>query len=206
MSQTVTAPHTAVTGPPAGHGPPQMDIEMVPRMGLPFVAIAVGFVIYAIASNSRWALTFSHVAGGGLWTGVDLYVGLILGPIIGKLSLPARAEFSARFMPKMLLLMPTVVLMTLAAGFQLALDYANLAKGNPNHGWLVVSMVVVGIMAVIALGILEPANVAVLFEMKKPQPDGEVIGKLMQRFVYTAGITGVMQIATLVIMTRVASR
>ncbi len=206
MSQTVAAAPPHVGSAPAGHGPPPIDIEIVPRMGLPFVAVAVGFVVYAIASDSHWALTFSHVAGGGLWTGVDLYVGLILGPILGRLSLPARAEFSARFMPKMLLLMPTVVLMTLAAGFQLALDYGNLASGNPNHGWLVVSMIVVAIMAVIALGILEPANVAVLFEMKKPQPDGEVIGKLMQRFVYTAGITGAMQIATLVIMTRVASR
>jgi hypothetical protein len=61
-------------------------------------------------------------------------------------------------------------------------------------------------MAVIALGILEPANIAVLFEMRKPRPDGEVIAKLMKRFIYTAGITGLMQVATLVIMTRVASQ
>ena len=46
-------------------------------------------------------------------------------------------------------------------------------------------------MAVIAIAYLEPANVAVLFELRKPQPDGRVIEKLMQRFVYTAGITGV---------------
>ena len=52
---------------------------------------------------------------------------------------------------------------------------------------------------------LEPANVAVLFELRKPQPDGEVIAKLMRRFVYTAGITGVVQVATLVIMTRLVS-
>lgn len=68
------------------------------------------------------------------------------------------------------------------------------------------SMVVVGIMAVIALGVLEPANIAVLFEMRKPQPDVEVIDRLMKRFVYTAGITGLMQIATLLIMTRVATQ
>ena len=60
-------------------------------------------------------------------------------------------------------------------------------------------------MAVIALGILEPANVAVLFELKKPRPNGERIGRLMRRFIYTAGITGLMQIATLVIMSRVAT-
>ena len=57
-------------------------------------------------------------------------------------------------------------------------------------------------MAVIALGLLEPANVAVLVELKKPQPDPSVIQRLMKRFIYTAGATGVMQIATLVIMTK----
>jgi hypothetical protein len=32
-----------------------------------------------------------------------------------------------------------------------------------------------------------------------------VIQKLMTRFIYTAGITGAMQVATLVIMTKVAT-
>ena len=41
-----------------------------------------------------------------------------------------------------------------------------------------------------------------LFELRKPQPDGRVIEKLMKRFIYTAGITGVMQVVTLIIMTR----
>jgi hypothetical protein len=60
-------------------------------------------------------------------------------------------------------------------------------------------------MAVVALGLLEPANVAVLFELKKPQPDGEIIAKLMRRFIYSAAITGAMQVATLLIMTRLAT-
>jgi hypothetical protein len=109
-------------------------------------------------------------------------------------------------MPKMVIIMPTVVLMTLAAGFQLALNLGNLEPSNPNHAWLIASFIVVGVMATIALGVLEPANIAVLWEMRKPQPDGTVIERLMKRFIYTAGITGLMQIATLVIMTRVATQ
>lgn len=207
MSETTAAPLPDGSAPLelGANGPPR-DIQVVPLKGLPFVVAAAAFVIYAIASDSRWALMFCHVAGGGMWTAVDLYVGLILGPILGGLSIQARAEFSARFMPKMVLLMPTVVLMTLAAGFQIAMDYGGLIPGTVNRPWLIVSMVVVGIMAVIALGLLEPANIAVLFEMRKPQPDGEVIDRLMRRFIYTAGITGIMQIATLVIMTRVATQ
>lgn len=186
--------------------PPRSVIQIVPIKGLPIVAALVIGLIVAIATDARWALNAYHVAGGGLWTGIDLFVGLVIGPILGRLSIPARAEFAARFMPKMVLIMPTVVLMTLASGFQLALLYGRLASGSPNQEWLIASFVVVGIMATLALGILEPANIAVLFEMKKPRPNGEVIAKLMRRFVYTAGILGLMQIGTLIIMTRVATQ
>jgi hypothetical protein len=114
-------------------------------------------------------------------------------------------EFSSRFMPKMLLLMPTLVTMTLASGFQLARHVGNLGADVPNHNWLVASYIVVGVMAVVAIGILEPANLTVLFELKKPHPDGQLIARQMQRFIYTAGITGAAQVATLVIMTYLAS-
>jgi len=189
-----------------GEAPPRPVIQVVPVKGLPIVAAIVVLLIVAIAENWQWALDWYHVAGGGLWTGIDLFVGLVLGPILGRLSIPARAEFSARFLPKMVLIMPTVVVMTLAAGFQLAVNLGNLEASNSNHRWLVASFAVVGVMSVIALGVLEPANIAVLFEMRKPRPDGEVIAKLMKRFIYSAGILGLMQVATLVIMTRVATQ
>lgn len=192
-----------VSDAPEGQARP---LQIVPLKGLPIVAVLVVFLILSISRNWIWGLTFFHVAGGGIWTAVDLFVGLVLGPIIGKLSLQARAEFSARFMPKMVLLMPTVVLLTLAAGFQLAVKMGNLSVSSPNHTWLMASFAIVGVMAAIALGVLEPANIAVLFELRKPEPNGELIGKLMRRFVYTAGILGAMQVATLVIMTRVASQ
>jgi hypothetical protein len=194
--------------PPAGAMAmprPAVPKSIVPLWGLPIVGVVIAGMIAAIASNQLWALDFYHVVGGALWTAIDLFVGLIVGPIMGSLSIPARIEFSSRFMPKMALLMPTLVTMTLGAGWQLARHLGNLDPGFAQHGWLVASYVVVGVMAIIALGLLEPANIAVLFELRKPQPDGEVIAKLMKRFIYTAGITGAMQVATLVIMTKIAS-
>ena len=181
------------------------SFEIVPRKGLPIVALVLVGVVVAIARDARWGLVFCHVVGGGLWTAIDLFVGFVIGPILRSMPPQARVEFSKRFMPKMLLVLPTIVTMTLAAGFQLARQDGFLDTSNPRHAWVVVSFCVVGVMAVVALAYLGPANVAVLFELRKPQPDPRVVQKLMQRFVYTTGITGVMQIATLVIMTRLVS-
>jgi hypothetical protein len=182
---------------------PQFDI--VPRIGLAISIFVTALVIVAIAVNKLWPLMFFHVAGGAAWTIIDLFLGLILGPIMGMLSPPARVEFTTRLMPKMVVIMPTVVTMTLAAGWQLATKTGTNLTSYPQHGWVVASMIVVGVMAVLALGLLEPANIAVLFELKKPRPRPEVIEHLMKRFIYCAGVLGAMQIATLVIMTKLGS-
>jgi hypothetical protein len=196
-----------IAAPPAGPialPRPSVPKSIVPLSGLPIVAVVIGGMVAAIATNAVWALDFYHVVGGALWTAIDLFLGLLLGPIMGRLSIPARIELSSRLMPKMALLMPTLVTMTLGAGWQLARHLGNLDAGFVNHGWLLASYVVVGVMTIIALGLLEPANIAVLFEMRKPQPNGAIVEKLMRRFIYTAGITGAMQVATLVIMTKLA--
>ncbi len=182
---------------------PQFDI--VPRVGLAISAFVIALVIAAIAVNKLWPLEFFHVAGGAAWTIIDLFLGLILGPIMGLLSPPARVEFTTRLMPKMVVIMPTVVTMTLAAGWQLSTKLGTNLTSYPHHSWVVASFIVVGVMSILALGLLEPANIAVLFELKKPRPRPEVIEHLMKRFIYCAGILGVMQIATLIIMTRLAS-
>jgi hypothetical protein len=183
----------------------RLDFQVVPRAGLPIVAVVFALLIAGIAVNKLWPLEFLHVVAGAAWTIIDLFLGFVLGPIIGKLSIPARIEFTTRLMPKMVLIMPTVVTVTLAAGWQLSTHLGTNLTVNPLHSWVVASFIVVGIMAVIALGLLEPANIAVLTEMKKPQPNPAVIERLMKRFIYTAGATGLMQIATLVIMTKLAS-
>lgn len=181
------------------------DFEIVPRKGLILVTAAAVLLIVAIAANKLWPLMFLHVAGGAAWTIIDLFLGLVLGPIIGRMSTPARVEFTTRLMPKMVLIMPTVVTLTLAAGWQLGVKLGTVLNSYPNHGWVVASFIVVGVMSVIALGLLEPANIAVLIELKKPRPNPQVIERLMKRFIYCAGILGAMQIATLVIMTKLSS-
>jgi len=185
--------------------PPPRSFQIVPLGGLPVVAVVLVGLIVTIATNRLWALDFFHVVGGGIWTALDLFLGFVIGPILGRLSIPARIEFTTRFMPKMVLIMPTLVICTLAGGWQLARHLGYLNASYSHHGWVVASFIVVAVMAVVALGVLEPANIAVLFELRKPEPKPEIIGRLMRRFIFTAGITGAMQVATLVIMTRLAT-
>ena len=204
MADALARP-TAAAAPAHEASFPRPPATIVPLWGLPIVAVVLILEVIAIAADRLWALDFFHVVGGALWTSLDLFLGFVVGPILARLSLQARLEFTARLMPKMLLIMPTLVTMTLAAGWQLARHLHYLDAAAPYHGWVVASFIVVGVLAVIALGVLEPANLAVLFELRKPQPNGAVIARLMRRFIYTAGITGLGQVAILVIMTKLAT-
>jgi hypothetical protein len=205
MADVVSIPTGRQADGPAQAVVERPDFEIVPRKGLILVAVALVMLVVAMSVNELWPLMFLHVAFGAAWTIVDLFLGLVLGPILGSMPVPARIALTTRLMPKMLLIMPTVVTITLAAGWQLGMNLGTVQSAYPLHDWLVASYIVVGVMAIIALGLLEPANVAVLVELKKERPNPAVIERLMKRFIYSAGIIGVMQVATLVIMTKLAA-
>lgn len=195
------SPAATGTRPPEGKG--RADLQIVPLKGLPIVAVIMIALIVAIAANRLWPLMFLHVAFGAAWTIVDLFMGFVIGPTMGRLPVPARIEVATRLMPKMVLIMPTVVTVTLAAGWQLGTVMGTVDASYFRHGWVVASYIVVGFMAVIALGLLSPANIAVLAELKKPQPNPAVIQKLMKRFIYAAGFTGTLQVLIVIIMTKI---
>ena len=195
-------------GGAVAEGPPALlerpDFEIVPRAGLPIVGAVLALLVAGIATDELWPLIFLHVVGGAAWTIIDLFLGFVIGPILGSLPVPARIALTTRLMPKMVLIMPTVVTVTLAAGWQLGVHLGTVQNNYYLHGWVVASYIVVGVMAVIALGLLEPANIAILTELKKPAPNPKVVERLTKRFIYTAGVTGLMQVATLVIMAKLA--
>ena len=79
----VAIPHEAA--PPAEVGHPPLEIpefRIISPVGLAISGVLLVLLIVAIAVNKLWPLTFFHVAGGAAWTIVDLFLGLILGPIL----------------------------------------------------------------------------------------------------------------------------
>src|SRR5690349_16995181 len=103
-----------VAGPPPATSA-QVPRSIIPLAGIPVVAVVLILLIAAIASDKLWPIMFFHVAAGGTWTAIDLFIGLLLGPIMGSMSPSARGELVRRLMPKLALIVPTLVICTLAA-------------------------------------------------------------------------------------------
>ena len=77
----------------AADAPIAQPFEIVPVKALPMSARPRGSG-RGHRPDSRWALDFFHVAGGGIWTAVDLFVGFVLGPILGRMSIPGTVELT----------------------------------------------------------------------------------------------------------------
>jgi Domain of unknown function (DUF4149) len=185
--------------------PAARPASLIPAGLLAIPAAALALLLAGIFSNALWLLDFLHVAGGGLWTGIDLFMGFVVGPVMRRLDPPVRGAVMRRLMPKMMVVMPTLALTTMTAGWQLARKLSILETPYPRHWWLVASFVIVAVLALTAFAVLLPANVGVLLELRKEQPDGQRIGRLMSRYTACTAVQGCMQIATLIVMTRIAT-
>ena len=156
----------------------------------------------AIVLDNLWFLNFIHVLSSLLWTGVDLYMGFVLGPILRRLDLSVRRGIVMQLTPKTLFLMPTVSIIAGTTGWFLAVQLGYTALAWPAYGWVAAALTLVTLMTILGLGFLTPVNVWVCLELQKREPDLKRIGIWMQRYFYAVAAQGLMQIAIIVVMTR----
>ena len=167
--------------------------------------VALVAMTAAIRWGSDWLLDFIHVLAGGLWTGIDLFMGFVIGPILRRLPLEARRAMISALMPRTLVLMPTLSIVTTTTGWFLAERMGFLALDYPQFNWVIASLAIVAVLTIQGLGYLLPTNLRIYFEMQKPSPDGDKIGRWMRLYVRVVAAQGVMQVAIIVVMARFAT-
>jgi len=178
------------------------SVKPIDLRNLIWCALALGVMVAVIVWGNLWALNFMHVMCGVLWTGIDLFMGFIVGPIMRTLPPPARRAMIMRLMPKTLFLMPTLSIITGTAGYYYAKQIGLLNVGWPQSAWVMAALTIVAVLTVQGMGILLPCNLMVYLELRKPAPDLARIGRLMGRYVYAVAFQGMMQVAIIVVMAR----
>ncbi|MFB6185187.1 MAG: hypothetical protein ABEI96_11580 [Haloarculaceae archaeon] len=114
-------------------------------------AVAIPLVAFALAATvgTRQMHTYVHVMAGVLWTGIDLFMAMVLGPVLGGLSVEARASYFERFTPKMTFLMPTLATVTIFGGITLADKLGLFPHSGP---WIGLFVFVSFVSATLVLG------------------------------------------------------
>jgi hypothetical protein len=173
------------------------------RWGYLWLALAgIAVMIAAVRIGNLWFLDFVHVFSSLLWTGIDLFMGFVLGPILRRMDISVRREVARRLTPRTLFLMPAISIISGTSGWFLAVELGYTALPWPDFGWVAAALVLVTLMTIQGLGFLMPVNVMVCLELQKPKPDVPRIATWMQRYFYAVAMQGAMQVAIIVVMTR----
>jgi len=167
-----------------------------------YVAASLAVMIAAILSHNRFFLNFVHVASGLLWTGTDLFLGFVLGPILRSVDISVRREIAIRLTPRTLFLMPTVSIITGTTGWFLAQELGFTEMPWPEYAWMAAALALVALMTIQGLGFLTPVNVFVCLELQKGQPDPDRISYWMRWYFYAVAVQGTMQVLMIVVMAR----
>jgi hypothetical protein len=169
---------------------------------LPWALAALAAMIAVIVAGNIWLLDFVHVFSSLLWTGVDLFMGFVLGPILRRVDLSVRREIVRRLTPRTLFLMPTVSIISGTTGWFLAVALGYTALDWPAYWWVATALILVTLMTIQGLGFLTPVNVYVCLQLQKPKPDMNKISFWMRWYFYAVALQGLMQVAIIVVMTR----
>ena len=159
-------------------------------------------LVVALLRHDLYLLNWIHVLSGALWTGADLFMGFVLGPVMRRLDPTARTAVIALLVPRTLLYFPMVSLTTGTAGWYLVSWLGYTDPTSPAYGLVLIALGLVGVMTVMGLGFLLPNSLRIWFELRRPQPDRARIGRINRINIWLAGSQGVMQIAIIVVMAK----
>ena len=165
-----------------------------------WITVPIGALIVAILTANFLLLNYVHVFTSMLWTGTDIFMAFLLGPILRGVSLSTRKEVISWLMPKMVFYMPTVASVTTTAGYFLASKMGLITLQTPVLYWISAVLIIVVAMLIQGLGILLPTNLRVYYELRKSEPDMAGIQRLTRRYVKVVATQAILQFVIIFIM------
>lgn len=164
------------------------------------LAVPVVALIAALLSGSLLLLNYVHVLIAGTWTGIDLFMGLVMSRVMRGLSPQSRVEVIKKLVPMMLFFMPGLASVGITAGIYLAGRLGLSFSSTP----IIIVIVIVVILSVQGFGLILPNEVRVLLELRKANPNTEKVVKLGMRNIYFAGSQTIFQISIVFVMAYLA--
>ncbi|MGB8781088.1 MAG: hypothetical protein WCD81_10625 [Candidatus Bathyarchaeia archaeon] len=164
------------------------------------LAVPIIALIAALLSGSLLLLNYVHVLIAGTWTGIDLFMGLVMSRVMRGLSPQSRVEVIKKLVPMMLFFMPGLAAVGITAGISLANRMGISFYTTP----IIAAIIIVIILSVQGFALILPNEVRVLLELRKANPNTEKVVKLGMRNIYYAGSQTIFQIIMIFVMAYLA--
>ncbi len=168
---------------------------------LVMLLVPIAGLVAVLVLGNVLALNYVHVMTGATWTGIDLFMGLVMSRVLKGLEPPARTQVIKKLVPLMLFLMPSLAAVSITSGINLADRMGMLTLQSPT---IIAAVVIVIILSVQGFGILMPTELRIFLELRKKEPDRDRIIRWGMRNVKLAGSQGAFQVALIFVMANLA--
>ena len=183
---------------PAEHRPNE---RIFSPYSLVTLLVPIVALVLVLSFGNLLTYNYLHVLTGGTWTGIDLFMGVVMGRILKGLEPQARTQVIKKLVPLMLFLMPALATVAITSGINLAAKLGMLTFSSP---MIIAAVIIVIILSVQGFGILMPTEIRIFLELRRREPDKSKIIKWGMRNVKLAGSQGVFQIVLIFVMANLA--
>ncbi len=163
------------------------------------IFLPVGAFIFAVNFGSIKFLNYVHIMTGATWTGIDLFMGFVLGPVLGGMAPKDRAGVFKRLIPRMTFLMPVLAAVAITSGIQLA-GRMGYSLASP---WVLAALIIAGLLTIQGFGLLLPNEIRIFRQLLSETPDVERIARLGMMNAKLGGLQGIFQLAIIFIMANI---
>ena len=160
------------------------------------ICLPIGTLIYAINFGPLVILNYVHIMTGTPWTGIDLFMGFVLGPVLGGMEPKDRAGVFKRLIPRMTFLMPVLATVAITSGIILA-QRIGYSLTSP---WVLAALIIAGLLTLQGFGLLLPNEIRIFRQLLSETPDTERIARLGMMNAKLNGLQGVFQLTIIFIM------
>lgn len=175
--------------------------SIISSYSLATLLVPIAGLIVVLFYGNLLALNYVHVLTGGTCTGIDLFMGIVMGRILKGLEPQARTQVIKKLVPMMLFLMPALAAVAITSGITLAGRLGMLNFLSPT---IVAAVVIVIVLSVQGFGLIMPTEIQIFLELNKREPNREKIIQRGMRNVKLAGSQGVFQVALIFVMANLA--
>lgn len=163
--------------------------------------VPIAGLVFALVYGNLLVLNYVHVITGSTWTGIDLFMGLVMSRVMKGLEPQARTQVIKKLVPVMLFLMPSLASVAITSGINMAGRLGLLTLESPT---IIAAIVIVIILSVQGFGMIMPTEARVYLELRKKEPDRDKIIKWGMRNIRLAGSQGIFQVALIFVMANMA--
>ena len=172
------------------------NIDRERNVGVMAVVIPIIASIIAIIIPGILVLDYVHVLFGAIWTGSDVFLGMIFLIVLSGMDNRLRSDISKRLLPMTLFFIPTMTILTPLLGYVLALREGIFAFNFLFNAIIIISI----LLGLLTLIVIVPSSNKIYSGFRHGQIDVDLNGTLLMRIAKMATIQMILQIIIISLM------